>query len=444
MLSFLAPGYLLAALAAAAGLIAAHFIVRRQPRAMMLPTARFVPDAPVLTTGWARIPTDLATLILRVLCVLLAGLALAGPFLQRREGGVAKVILADRSRAVADSAAVSDSVAAIRNPGDVVLGYGSTAFEEMPAARAMAGADAEVARGSLSAGLVAATRAAARFRGVADSVELVIVSSFAAEQLDAATARVRLEWPGRARLVRVPAASPDSSRPPALVSGIADPLAVALAIAMPRTHADTRIVRGALTGADSSWASEQPGRVLVHWPIMGAPSGFVARSQDAAAAGLVVGGPAVIAQFQRRWQYVPALGARAVAWWIDGDVAAAEGSLGRGCVRSVAVPVSASGDFVLRPDFHAVLRELLQPCGGAPGFDPMPARESAMLAGAGALAPSSAFAAPQRARSPITTWLLIAALGCALLELVVRRGRSAGIGADERVVGGSAPTRKVA
>ncbi|MEX0908741.1 MAG: BatA domain-containing protein, partial [Gemmatimonadaceae bacterium] len=203
MLSFFAPGYLLAALAAAGALVAAHFIVRRQPRAMTLPTARFVPDAPVLTTGWHRRPSDLAVLALRVLCVLLAGLALAGPYLRERAGGSARLILADRSRAVADSAELRDSIAAMRADDDVVIEYGAGSSE----------------RGSLSAGLVAATRAASRFRGGADSVELVIVSSFAAEELDAATALVRREWPGRARLVRVAAPTmTDSVRRPALVS----------------------------------------------------------------------------------------------------------------------------------------------------------------------------------------------------------------------------------
>lgn len=446
MLSFLAPGYLVAALVAAAGLVAAHFIVRRQPRAMVLPTARFVPDAPVLTTGWARVPSDLVTLALRVLCVMLAGLALAGPFLQGRGSGTAKVILVDRSRAVADSGELSDSVAVIRAPGDIVVGYGSTAFEETSAGPAASGAGPEsFARGSLSAGLVAATRAASRLRGGADSLELVIVSSFAAEELDAATARVRQAWPGRARLVRVAApALPDSSRSPILVSETADPFAVALGIARPVTQADVRIVRGALGSTDSLWTTEAPGRVLVHWPIATVPTGFIARPQSAPVGGLIVGGPAVIALFQRRWQYVPALGAKPVAWWIDGDVAAVESALGSGCVRSVAVPVSAGGDFVLRPDFHAAVRDLVHACGGASAFAPIPGSASAMLGGTGQLAPSSSFAQPRADASLVAKWLLIASIACALLELLVRRQGASAAMADARGKGGSAPARKVA
>lgn len=429
MLSFLAPGYLLAALAAAGALVAAHFIVRRQPRAMTLPTARFVPDAPVLTTGWDRRPSDLLVLALRVLCVLLAGLALAGPFLRERSGATAKLILADRSRAVADTAEVLDSIAAIRADGDVVLEYGAGAAK----------------RGSLSAGLVAAARAASQFRGGPDSVELVIVSSFAAEELDAATARIRSEWPGRARLVRVAAPTlADSARRPQLAGDASDPLAVSLAMAAPMTRAETRIVRGAIAAADSVWAGERRGRVLLHWPASGQPDGFVARAARDSVGGVVARGEALIAPFERRWQLVPALGREAVAWWTDGDPAAAEAALGAGCVRSVAIPVSGAGDFVLRPDFHALVRELMQPCGGAPAYEPAQPATLAMLAGSGGLAPSSAFAKPPAETPPAARWLLLGSLLCALLELFARRGRSRGMAANGREAEPAAPSRKVA
>lgn len=428
MLSFFAPGYLLAALAAAGALVAAHFIVRRQPRALTLPTARFVPDAPVLTTGWDRRPSDLLVLALRVLCVLLAGLALAGPFLRERAGGSAKLILADRSRAVADSVELRDSIAAVRADGDVLLDYGAGA----------------AGRGSFSAGLVTATRAASRFRGGADSVELVIVSSFAAEELDAATARVRREWPGRARLVRVAAAAiADSMRSPVLVSEPADPFAVALAIALPRTSADVRIVRGALGSADSLWAAEQPGRVLLHWPVSGAPDGFIARGVRDSIGGVVARGQAIISPFQRRWQLVSAIDRDAVAWWIDGDAAAVESALGSGCIRSVAIPVSVAGDFVLRPDFHALIRELAQPCGGAPAYEPLAPASMAMLAGTGGLAPSGAFAKPPAEIPPAAKWLLLGSLLCALLELLARRRRGLELVADSREAD-PIPSRKVA
>lgn len=422
MLSFVAPAYLVAALAAATALVAAHFIVRRQPRALLLPTARFVPDAPVLTTGWARVPADLVVLALRVLCVLLAGGGLAGPFLRDSGEGTARVILADRSRAVGDSGEVSDSVAAIRAPGDIVIGYGPGTFEEFPAAVPGSAASAgPKEHGSLSAGLVAAVRAAARYRDRVDSVELVIVSSFAAEEIDAATARVRTEWPGRARLVTVsaPAALRAGVRPAIEASG-GDPLAVALAIARPVSHADVRIVRRGLSPLDSSWVAGDSGRVLVHWPEGDAPAGFIATRQPESVGGFATRGTAVVASFQRRWTHVPALGSQAVAWWIDGEVAASEIAHGSGCVRSVAIPVATGGDFALRPDLHSILRELVQPCGGAPILQRAAVPSLAKLAGTGALATPDMFAPPDHDTAMLAKWLMIAALLSALLELIVR------------------------
>lgn len=442
MLSFLAPGYLFAALAAATGLVAAHFIVRRQPRSMLLPTARFVPDAPVLSTGWARVPSDLIPLLLRVLCVLLAGVALAGPIMLRRAGGTARVILVDRSGAVADTSELSDSVAAVRAPLDVVIGYGSRTREksmDLPAA------DVRLNRASLSAGLVAATRAASRFRAVADSIELVIVSPFTAGQLDAATARLRGEWPGRARLVRVAAAA-GSATPvaPTLVAAAEDPLSVALALTRDGRGAEARIVRRELTADDSLWVNATRGRVLVHWPAASAPAGFIARRDSSVAAGVVGRGPVLVAPLERRWQYAPGMDGDAVAWWIDGEVAAAESPLGEGCVRSVAVPVSGGGDFVLRPEFHALLSELVQPCGGAARLLPIPAGTLALLRGTGGLAPAGAFAPPRLEASPLTKWLLLASLAAALLELLARSSRASRAPATSRNHDESVPTPKAA
>lgn len=423
MLSFLAPGYLIAALAVATGLAVAHFIVRRQPRALLLPTARFVPDAPVLTAGWARAPADLLTLVLRVLSVTLAGVALAGPVMHNRAEGVARVILFDRSRAAADSSEVSDSVAALLRAGDVVVAYASTPFVAT-GGRSEISRPSSNERGSLSAGLVAAMRAASALRDRADSVELVIVSTFAAEQLDAATVSIRREWPGRARLVAVSAVSAEASRTPALVGDAGDAFSAALSTAKPMSPAEVRVARREIGAADSAWLAGATGRVVVHWPAASAPAGFIARQRPAPTHAVVTANAAVVAPFQRRWQYVPVPGSKPVAWWMDGDVAAAELGHGNGCLRSVAVPVSATGDFVLRPDFHAVLRELMQPCGGTTAYSTMPPTSLAMLRGPAALAPSTAFARPDRDLSTMTKWLLLAALACALLELLVRRIRS--------------------
>ena len=443
MLSFLAPAYLFAAAAAAAGLVAMHFIVRRTPRAMAFPTARFVPESVLPATGWARVPQDLLVLALRVLCVLLAGLALAGPFVQDRGARTSRVVLVDRSRAVADTGEVRDSVAAVARDGDVIMGYASSARVETPGASAPAEASVG-GRGSLTPALVAAIRSASALRDRADSVELVIVSTLAGEQLDAATARVRREWPGKARLVRVAGrAATGTLRAPTLVAGEDDAFTAALSSAGARTSAEVRIVRGPLTHADTAWIAAAPGRVVVHWPVEVAPAGFMRRDDRTPAHALLTGSGLVVAPFERPWAYVPALGATPVAWWIDGDVAAAEAAHASGCVRSVAVPVSATGDFVLRHDFHAVLYELIQPCGGAREYAEMPAAALVILRGPAGAAPATAFAAPARDASLLATWLLLASLACALLELAVRARRPpAGVANAAHAAGAS--VRKVA
>lgn len=443
MLSFFAPGYIITAVAAAAALVASHFIVRRTPRAIAFPTARFVPDAAVLTTGWARAAEDLAALVMRVLTVLLAGLALAGPYLQDRSVGTARVIVVDGSRAVADTGEVRDSVAAVTREGDIIVGYASSAAVDIAGARGTTGS-ALRERGSLTAALVAATRAASALRDRADSIELVVVSTFAREQLDAATERVRREWPGRARLMPVSSRMvADTLRAPALAGEEGDLLAVALASARARTSADVRIARGVLTGHDSAWIAAATGRVLVHWPGEVAPAGFIRRNERAPAHALLTESASMIAPFEREWRYVPAISARPVAWWIDGDVAAAETAHANGCIRSVAVPVSAAGDFVLRPDFHSVLRDLVQPCGGARQYAALPPSALAMLRGPPAAAQATAFAAREGDTSRLAMWPLLAALACALLELAVRGTRTK-VRAEIDVGSASMPARRVA
>ncbi len=85
-MSFLAPGYFVASLAVAAAIVALHFIVTRQPRAGILPTARFVPDTRATTVARARRPSDLLVMLCRVLLVLAAGAGLAKPVSRPRGG----------------------------------------------------------------------------------------------------------------------------------------------------------------------------------------------------------------------------------------------------------------------------------------------------------------------------------------------------------------------
>jgi hypothetical protein len=112
---------------------------------------------------------------------------------------------------------------------------------------------------------------------------------------------------------------------------------------------------------------------------------------------------------------------RVVARWADGEPAAVEKSVGQGCIRSVAIPVAAVGDLVIRPEFIALVREMVAPCGESRSTKPLAATVIASLGGRGHLAPSDAFAARQDIDSPLVPWLFGIALAAALAELFVRR-----------------------
>ena len=126
-MTFLAPGFLIASLAAASAVVVLHFIVTRQPRAGILPTARFVPDMPATATARARRPSDILLMLLRVLILLAAGAGLARPVIKPSRGAEARVILADVSRAVGNVAELRDSVRAVFREGDAIVAFDSAA-----------------------------------------------------------------------------------------------------------------------------------------------------------------------------------------------------------------------------------------------------------------------------------------------------------------------------
>jgi hypothetical protein len=131
----------------------------------------------------------------------------------------------------------------------------------------------------------------------------------------------------------------------------------------------------------------------------------------------------VIAAFDRRWMF-PADSLRAgrvVARWADGRPAAVEKRVGQGCIRSVAIPVAAVGDLVIRPEFIALVREIAAPCGDPRSTQPLASTVIASLGGRGRLAPGDAFAARHDIPSPLAPWLFGIALAAALSELLVRR-----------------------
>ena len=426
-MTFLAPGFLWGAALIAAGIVALHFIVTRQPRASVLPTARFVPDSAATAIVRDARPSDLLLMLLRVLIVLAAGAALARPVIKPGRRADTRVFLMDRSRSVASVREAADSVKNLYRAGDAIIVFDSAARTlGVRGSDSLASIRHADARGNLSAALVASLREASVARDRADSLELVIVSAFAEEEHDAATDSIRKLWPGRARLVHV-AAQPDSSP----IGGGSidsrastdDPIVVSVALASKQAHANARIVRNAsLSSDDTAWASTA-GNVLVTWPADTRPLFAVQRNSADQSGGIVSGDARVIAAFERRWIF-PAdslRSGRVVARWADGDPAAIEKSIGQGCIRSVAIPVASAGDLVIRSEFIALVREIVAPCGESRSTKPLASTLIASLGGRGQLAASDAFTAREDIASPLAPWLLGIALAAALAELLVRR-----------------------
>lgn len=424
-MSFLAPGFFYASLAVAAAVIALHFIVTKQPKAAVLPTARFVPNLPANATARATRPSDLLLMLLRVLLVLLIGAGLARPIFKPSRNRSARVILVDVSRSVGDMAAVRDSVARYFRDGDAVIVFDS-------AARAIGAKTADSIRalvkterdGRLSGALISALRAGSALRDKADSLELVVVSPFAADEFDAATDSIRSLWRGKATLVKAGAkeASPAAIGPVQLRSASGDPLAATIARVGPLAGAG-KIVRDGLNAADAQLTNEA--KALVDWPVSTRPAHATAIAKVDTIGAVISGSSIVVSAFPRRWAFTPdsILGASVVARWTDGEPAAIEWNQDKGCVRSVAVPVNPVGDLPLQASFTRFAEAMAGPCIADKLISTASPAQVASLQGTGGLAPRDAFEPREDIRSSLAPWLIGVGLMAAIAELFVRRRR---------------------
>lgn len=425
-MTFLAPLFLVAAAAAASVVVALHFLVTRPPPLVALPTARFIPAASVIVTSFVRRPEHLLLLLLRVLALLLLGAAFARPVFTSGRRPVARIVLADRSRAVLAIGEVRDSLRALLGSGDRAFAFDSTvrpinagAFDSLAPGAAV---------GSLSAALVAARQAGSNLSLSADSIELVLISPLGAEEWDAAGPAIRQLWPGRIRLVRVsPRAGSGGTTAVSTAFGPGDPLAATARLAHPSSpDGGIRVVRRAEPTAEETGWVEQGG-ALVLWPEAEAPHGWLPAERVDTSGAVLAGREVVIFPFVRRWRGDSATLAASlvVARWADGAAAAIETPRGTGCLRTVTIPVSARGDYPIRPDVVRLFRSLTAPCAGHGPVTPLGNAELAALNGTGALASRAALHPPEDPETPIVPWLLAAALVLILLELFVRRQRPA-------------------
>ena len=432
-MTFLAPWALWVAGGVSAAVVALHFLASATPRTMLLPTTRFIPDRPASATARVIRFSDLMLLLLRAAVVMLVGLAFARPVLTGARRAVARVVLVDRSPASSREAA-ADSARVYLGKGDLLFDFDSAAYE-LKGDHPIVDVTVENLSGreppsSLSAALVAAMRAATSLRGDADSVELVLVSSFRAGEFDAATSAIRAVWPGRVRLVRIATPPPGhghETHRELQRATLDDPVRAVVAFA---SHLDTgsvktdsvRIDRGNLASADTMWT--QYGLTLVRWPSALDSSGYPARARVDTAGAVVSedldGHAVVVSPFVRTVDPPPGL---VVARWADGTPAATERKMMHGCVRDVAIALPRAGDLALRESTRRLVAALTGPCEALANRTSASDSALASLRGAGPLVSTRALAARTAPPGSLGAWLLIAALALLLLEPLLRRPR---------------------
>jgi hypothetical protein len=354
-MSFLAPGWVLLAVAASAVVAAIHLIAWQLPRAVPLPTARFVPDEPARRAARTIRPSDLGLLALRIATLMAAGLALAKPVVRPAPSGTASVIVMQR---YADTTGLRDSIALLprgERTRFVVFDTSARVFGDESAALS-AGTDS-VSGASLSVGLLSGIREAKALARDYDRVNIAVVSTFERGAFDGATLDVRASWPDSIRIVRRPLLNSIGAVTPIEIVGDGDDPVVAgirLAEANELVHGSARVTRGAatsLTASDSAFANT--GGAVIVWPRNAEAEDRIdgVHATDATAVGHFV--PLPLAD-----------SGRVVARWVDGRAAVTETAIGAGCFRTVGFDVADVGDLALTPGFQRLAAELLAPCAG--------------------------------------------------------------------------------
>jgi len=429
MIGFVTPWILGVALAAALTITALHFLSVRQPRVMLLPTARFVPERDARAVARQAKPSDLLLLSLRVLTLLAVGGALAGARCGASGAMVASIIVIDATLRADSALLVARAVTATAAAG---VGAGTSP----PTVLWVNGVtnDPGVA---IAAAIRESARQAQTNPSLAEMSLAVVMPALvrSRESWDA----WRGQWPARIHMVPIAnAAAADtsaSSSAPAMVRVVGTRAAVGTASGTDVVEAAFALrgaiaARGAVPdGAEvvvqrtgTRVADRAP--VVVQWPLDGVPIGWqIAPVKDSVGA-VTAAGIALVAPWVRTALPPPfSDSVRAIAWWSDGMAVAVERTRGTSCVREVALAVAAGSDLLLSPAADGLLRVLRAPCGGRGVGAP---RENA-IATASIYASASRFretGAMSRATRP--EWLASAMLALALVALlaeqIVRRG----------------------
>ncbi|MCC6318802.1 MAG: hypothetical protein IT361_14065 [Gemmatimonadaceae bacterium] len=352
MMAFASPLVWWAVAAAVAGIGALHLLSWRRPRPRLLPTARFLPAATQPSRFRRLEPSDLSVLAIRVLAILAIGAAAVGPLLRWRVGGVARVVVVDRSRAVADP---REHISVLDSLATGVAELRVIAFDTVARTTTPDGLRADTTvggRGHLGAALIVAARAVADAHARFDSVEVAVVSPLVEEEVDAALGRIvaTTRGPVTFRRLRAAAPAPRATPPGSALPSIDDAVGASVRVAWGGVPAHLRLSRASLTAADSAFARD--GGATVVWPIVAAP--------DSAVDAITVDGVSAVAPVSRVAGDL--LSGTPRARFADGTPAASEEPHGAGCIRHVAIGLPVRGDAVLRPAFTAVVRALTAPC----------------------------------------------------------------------------------
>ena len=471
MLTLALPAFLAAGALAMLVPLALHLIRRRPPGRAPLPTARFLVEDPRNAVRVSR-PTDLPLLALRMLLLLLLGLALSRPAWIPAPEGTSTVVLLDRGAAMRGEgwrAAVGEARRALLAPdggarGELVLF--DTAAVRVPRHRltpalfdSLAAAEVRGGTADYAAALRALPAAARELRG-ADSVRVRMISALADGGWTPGLAPLRrAAWPGALELTRVPIATPaapdsaDAGTPQrtaltlsargggfaaaalgaaGVEGGRADPRAplatqasVYLLMDAPFAATAAQLLERVRSGATlvvTPAAAVEPLRAVLPWTggfAVAESSGggamwFAPELELAGAAGRVQGGRA-------------AEGARTLAAWEDGRPAAVAKSLERGCVVFVGAELEG-GELPFQAEYPAALARLARGCeGDAPPADARPLDPGALavLRGRGPSALAASAVGASEAGIALGRWTLAAALLVALIEtaLAYRRRR---------------------
>ncbi len=377
MIAFALPWLFALGAVASLGVVALHFLSVRQPPELLLPTARFLDEGQVRAVSSSAQPSDLLLLMLRVLALLLACAALAGPRWVSRSNSTARIV-------VADVALRGDSVA-LRRLVDSTAAQVVVRFVWSGASGDSGGAASDAVgwprgiRVDLTAALPMAVRAAASVATAMpdiDSLSLYVVTPTPVRVSADAWRAWRTTWPGAVHLRTSPTTARDGPTDSIGLSAprlrfdtsgvdvrVDDPVRAAFNLPAAEPAQSIVVRRGEIVSRGETSTADPSADVTIVWPVSGVPPGWRPVSDSSGA--VVAHGVALVASWQRT-AIPPAdgmRGARAIAWWGDGTPAALEYRIGAQCLREVGIAVAPSSDLLLDANARGVLSALRAPCG---------------------------------------------------------------------------------